>query len=124
MMLTFMAESSENGGAEVLPEAAQGVIVVEQKLGLADWALSPLYRHVHRSFFRLLHGHGTPVAAASLTGGEWDEFEALLRALLLLNPKIATAWNVLSVPLPLPFSVSLFCEVCLCQQPELCASFV
>jgi len=93
MMLTFMAES--DSGGQVLPEAAQGVALVEQKLGVADWALSPLYRHVHRGFFRLLHAHGT--AAAGMVGGEWEEFEALLRGLLLLNPKIATAWNILSV---------------------------
>jgi hypothetical protein len=101
-----------------MPDVTQGVVLVEDKLGVADWALKPLYKVVSHLFFQglarheVLTGlvyftslHFTSFSALSrvlmstlcVLGAEKVEFVALLRSLLLLNAKVATAWNILSV---------------------------
>ena len=103
-MLTF----TEDG---VAPAEDEAVVLVGRSLGIADWALSPLYKYLHRNFQAQLQRspEGLDILFVLLwtpltflfnvlwktERGRDPEFDWLLRALVLLNPKVATALNIL-----------------------------
>jgi len=97
---------------DVAPAEDEAVVLVGRSLGIADWALSPLYKYLHRNFQAQLQrspeGLGILFKHAAVNTleihfnvlwkterGRDPEFEWLLRALVLLNPKVATALNIL-----------------------------
>jgi len=85
------AGSKDGNAASRNVDVEQAIMFVEGTLGIRDWALEPLFMHIH-GLFGQQHQLFKKIPIESL---ELKDFEILTKCLLLINAKHATAWNVI-----------------------------
>lgn len=96
-MLPSPTDSAEDATTPAMP-----FVLEAHKLGIATWALKPIFKEAVGMFRRITT---TNAAAKTREGGkekhgsdekeeEAEMHEMATRALLLINPDMYTAWNV------------------------------